>query len=412
VAALLASAVGVFAASFAMAETIPTSPPPLPAAPTPAPAPAPPGQLTNPAAPLAAPSPPPTDQSQFASADLLSAQSTSNAIAPYMIGDFFAGNGQIVFVPKISANSGRVVVGQIPAAGGTGRAKISDDNSVFPEDRVFFLYNYFDNAILVPAPSPHVLDINRYTPGFEKTFFDRNASIELRIPFANTQNSDVYLAGGKDEDVEFGNLEATLKFLIWRDSTWAFATGVGFNMPTAADTKVFPVAAMQPLFTIENDAFHVQPYFGALWTPDDRWFVQAFAQFDLDANGNHVQQLNVGDVGVLYDQDLFQVDIQAGFWWYRNPQARYLTGVAPTIEYHYTTTIQDASIVAAGVRGGEYFFGNTANRLDIQNLTVGLELFIGPRSTLNIAGVLPLNRPNSADRQFDQEIFVQFNRFF
>jgi hypothetical protein len=336
-----------------------------------------------------------------------------------MIGDFFAGNGQIVFLPKVT--SGKPVprvVGQLPAAGGTERAKISDDNSVFPEDRVFFLYNYFDNAILVPAPSPHVLDINRYTPGFEKTFFDRNASIELRIPFANTQNSDVYLAGGKDEDVEFGNLEATLKFLIWRDSTWAFATGVGFNMPTAADTKVFPVAAAQPLaptqplFTIENDAFHVQPYFGALWTPDDRWFVQAFAQFDLDANGNHVNQLNVGDVGVLYDQDLFQVDIQAGFWWYRNPQARYLTGVAPTIEYHYTTTIQDASIVAAGTRSGEYFFGNTANRLDIQNLTVGLELFIGPRSTLNIAGVLPLNRPNSADRQFDQEIFVQFNRFF
>lgn len=336
-----------------------------------------------------------------------------------MIGDFFAGDGQIVFLANVT--SGKPVpkvVGQIPSAGGTGRAKISDDNSVFPEDRVFFLYNNFDNAILVPAPSPHALEVNRYTPGFEKTFLDRNASVELRIPFANTQSSNVFLAGGKDEDVEFGNLEATLKFLLWRDPTWAFATGVGFNMPTAADAKVFPVAqtqvlaAARPLFTIENNAFHVQPYFGALWTPDDRLFVQAFAQFDIDTNGNHVQQLNVGDVGSLYDQNLFQVDIQAGFWWYRNPQAPYLTGVAPTIEFHYTTTIQDAKIVGAATDSGTYLFGNTANRLDIQNLTVGLELFIGPRATLNIAGVLPLNAPNSPSRQFDQEIFVQFNRFF
>ena len=36
-------------------------------------------------------------------------------------------------------------------------------------------------------------DVRRYTPGFEKTFFDRNASIEFRFPFASTVSSDIGL---------------------------------------------------------------------------------------------------------------------------------------------------------------------------------------------------------------------------
>ena len=376
--------------------------------------PAPPGPppSASPGATIAPPPAEPPADAELAFRGLPTAESATSAVAPYMIGDFFAGYGQIFLFSKDSANPGRQLVGQIPSAGCSGRAKISDDNSVLPEDRVFFLYDHFDNAILIPAPSPHALDVNRYTPGFEKTFFDRYASFELRVPFADAQNSDVFLRGdGREEATEFGNLEAVLKALLWRDDTVAFGGGIGFNLPTAPGARIFVAEQSQPLFTIDNNAFQVQPFLGLLYTPSDRLFFQAFLQFDIDATGNHIEQRDVGRVGTLYDQNLLQTDLQLGYWWFRDPSARFLTGLAPTIEYHYTTTLQNAKLIAAGIDGSEFVFGNAANRLDIQNLTLGVEMLIGRRALLNVAAVVPLNG-NNANRQFDSEIFVEFNRFF
>ncbi len=330
-----------------------------------------------------------------------------------MIGDFFIGSGQIVFLGETAGNAKGGVVAQIPSAGGSGRAKISDDNSVFPEDRVFFFYNYFDNAILVPAPSAHALDVNKYTPGFEKTFWDRQASLELRIPFANTQASDVFLVGGKDEAVEFGDLELTLKFLLWKGDYFAAAAGLGFNAPTAPDVRVFEGNSPTPTFTIANDAFHLVPYFGVLYTPSDNLFVQTFVEFDIDTTGNEVKQPTPnGDAGTLRDQNLLQVDLQTGLWLWREPNARYITGLAPTVEFHYTTTINNAKFVTVPTPNGPYVLGNTANRIDIHNLTLGVEMLLGSKSTLNIAAVVPLDKPTSDNRQFDSEYFIQLNRFF
>jgi hypothetical protein len=422
---ILAFAIGV---TFAVAVTAmgQTPPPPLPSATPgasitappatgpspPVPAPPSPSPSASPGATIAPPAANPPADDEFAIGGLPSTESGANAVAPYMIGDFFAGNGQIFLFSKDSANQGRRLVGQIPSAGGSGRAKITDDNCVLPEDRVFFLYDHFDNAILIPTPSPHALDVNRYTPGFEKTFFDRYASFELRIPFADTQNSDVFLGGdGREEDTEFGNLEAVLKMLAWRDDVVAFGGGIGFNLPTAPGARIFEAQQSQPLFTIDNNAFHVQPFLGLVYTPSDRLFFQAFLQFDIDATGNRVEQRDFGRVGTLYDQNLLQTDLQLGYWWFRDPSARYLTALAPTIEYHYTTTLQDAKLIAAGTPDSTFVFGNAANRLDIQNLTLGVEMLIGRRALLNIAAVVPLNG-NNANRQFDSEIFVEFNRFF
>jgi len=331
-----------------------------------------------------------------------------------MIGDFFVGSGQIVFLPgKATDGQTPVLVGQIPSAGGSGRAKISDDNSVFPEDRVFFFYNYFDNAILVQAPSPHALDVNRYTPGFEKTFWDRQASIELRIPFANTQASDVILIGGKDEDVEFGDLELTLKFLLWKGDYFAAAAGLGFNAPTARDVRVFAENSPTPVFTIANDAFHLLALFRCALHAERTHLCPDVRRIRHRHDGQRNQAPGrAGDVGTLHDQNLLQVDVQAGIWLWREPHARYITGLAPTVEYHYTTTINNANLITVPVAADAFVLGNTANRIDIHNLTLGVEMLLGTTSTLNIAAVVPLDKPTSDNRQFDSEYFIQFNRFF
>jgi hypothetical protein len=392
----------------ASGQTPPPSPtPPAPVVPAPAPAPAVP--------PTPAQSSPSSNDSEFAFSGLSDVTAPTNGDAPYMIGDFFIGSGQIVFLgePNPTAKLRTGVIGTIPSAGGSGRAKISDDNSVFPEDRIFFFYNYYDNAILIPSPTLHALDVNRYTPGFEKTFFDRNASFEMRIPFAGTQSSDVLLSGGKDEDLEFGDLEMVLKVLLWKGDYFAAAGGLGFNAPTAAPVHVFLNTSSTPLFTIDNDSFHLLPYFGVLYTPSENLWMQTFVEFDIDTNGNEVKRpIPNGDVGTLRDQNLMQVDVQTGVWLWRNPGARWITGLAPTVEYHYTTTINNAKFVTVPSPIGPFVLGNQANRLDIQNLTLGVELLLGAHSTLNIAGVVPLDKPTSDNRQFDSEYFIQFNRFF
>ncbi len=264
--------------------------PPIPAPLTPAPA--------NPAtANAAAPS-----DSEFAFAGLPSGGAAANASAPYMIGDFFAGSGQIVLTTKNSTGSTSRVVGQIPNAGGSGLVKVSEDNSVFPIDRVFFNYNYFDNAIL--APNGRVIDVNRYTPGFEKTFWDRQASLEVRIPFASTESPDINLQGKpNDMATVFGNMEATLKFLLWKNDDWAAAAGVAFNLPTARDTRIF-TAGGPATFTIENESTRVQPYFGVVFTPSKQWFIQTFVEFDVPCTANRVEQFGRGTIGSLRDQAL------------------------------------------------------------------------------------------------------------
>jgi hypothetical protein len=80
------------------------------------------------------------------------------------------------------------------------------------------------------------------------------------------------------------------------------------------------------------------------------------------------------------------------------------------VEFHYTTTLQDARFVQSQ-RPESLAFGNLANRLDIHNLTLGVELLLGARSTLHVAGVIPLD-PLGFDRQFDGEFLVQLDRFF
>ena len=342
---LLLGAIATVSVASGQSPPPPSSSPAAPLVPAPTPSPTP---TPEPAPAVPPPSVPPTsatNNSEFAFSGLSDVTAPTNGDAPYMIGDFFIGSGQIVFVgkPDSAANLKTGVVGQVPSAGGSGRAKISDDNSVFPEDRVFFFYNLYDNAILIPSPTLHALDVNRYTPGFEKTFWDRNASIEMRIPFANTQASDAYLGGGKDEDLEFGGLEMVLKVLLWKGDYFAAAGGLGFNAPTAGPVRVFENTSMTtPLFTIDNDSFHLLPYFGVLYTPSENLFVQTFVEFDIDTNGNEVKlPIPNGDVGTLRDQNLLQVDLQAGLWLWRDGGARWITGLcrpSSTITRRRSTT--------------------------------------------------------------------------
>ena len=89
-------------------------------------------------------------------------------------------------------------------------------------------------------------------------------------------------------------------------------------------------------------------------------FHQFLLQFDFDANGSDVivpvnsplalSDATVDEVSRLYDQSLMFVDYQFGYWVHRRPTG-IVRGIAPLVELHYTTSLQDLDFGAYEGRG-------------------------------------------------------------
>jgi hypothetical protein len=380
-------------------------------------------------------------------------------------------------------------------------------------------------------------DVNRYTFQFEKTFLDRQFSIEFRLPIQNTlssrldlvsagvigvrpvilTNNPALLASNSElfgslaerqafvrglnrqfrirglperplpmagdtvlslvtesttdrtlgrERTELGNLSLIFKWLIHQTPKLFVSGGVGVRVPTAPDTQIQVVDYGAPQdfntlewqrvrqFHVKNETWGLSPFLAALYTPNNRLFAQGFLQLDAPVNSSRVTYsetipvlLNEGRflpvppnileppftvTGEIEEQTLFHLDLGTGFWVIRNPCARWINGLIPTLELHYTSTLRNADIVvlpndSAAVPGGIVMFpdstgpeqigspesaptvGNRRNRLDLLDLTLGATLVIAKRSTLALAFSVPLREEDN--RTFDWEFHVQFNLF-
>ncbi len=313
---------------------------------------------------------------------------------PSMIGDFFAGNYNYVVIPGSSIGQGATVA----VAGGDRQYKFAENNSPFPEDRVFFNYHHFHNAVIDIASNERNLD--RYTFGLEKTFFDGWSSFEVRAPFMNSANSNPTAFVDNDlDDTEFGNVAVAVKTLLCRDACRAISVGLGIVFPTGQDYSV----GGDVLFNrFENETVYFQPFVGVYHAPHDLVFTQFFVQFDFAANSNNV---TIGSTSSdLTPQSLMMLDYSLGIWLLRNECATYIRGVAPMVEIHYTTTVEDQDYGAFQGRG--VFIED--NRRDVLNITGGLYFRLGEMSSLKVGGVAPLR--DGLDKAFDSEIGVQFVR--
>ncbi len=292
-----------------------------------------------------------------------------------------------------------------PGAGGTvGRLKIADNTSPIPRDRLIFDYHYFRNAALFGAG----VDVNRFTLGFEKTFFDGMASFELKAPMATGLDSTVVADGvtGMSHG-EFGNLGLTFKALLFQTKSWGVSAGLTVAAPTGDDTVVV-LTDGTPLVRIRNESVHLAPFLGCLWTPNDRFFAQGFFQVDVDPSGNAVSTNFFGNglqpVGVLQDATLMYVDAGVGYWSYRsrNPRRR-LTGVAWTAEVHWNRSLQASDSVV----DANFTIGSHASCFEAVNLTLGSHLEFNHRTTVTLGYAVPLG--GGLDRQFDGELRVMLN---
>lgn len=295
-----------------------------------------------------------------------------------------------------------------PASGGVvGRLKIAENGSPIPRDRVFFNYSFFDN---VPLTSSGV-NVNRFTPGFEKTFLNQMASVEMRFPFAATLDSNLAANGLTNTDhTEFGNIFITLKGLLASTETCAFSAGVSVTVPTADDISV-RTATGSELVRIRNESVHIMPFLGALYTPNDRFFTQGFLQVDADANGSPVDGsltgANLQRLGRLDDATFLFADVGVGYWLYQSyGSGSFLTGLAPTFELHYNRSLDPTDTV----QSGGFQIGNYADNIEILNMVIGTTCQFGQNKFLTVGYATPL--AGGTDRQFDGELRAFVNWMF
>ena len=296
-----------------------------------------------------------------------------------------------------------------PGSGGAvGRVKIAENTSPLPRDRMFFNYSYFDGVPLTKGG----INVNRFTPGFEKTIQDGTASIEVRTPFATTLGSNVSTPGVSDgNDLEFGNVSITYKSLFHRDEEVALSAGLQTSLPTGDPINV-NLADGSTIFKVKNQSVHLMPFVGGLYTPNERFFSQGFVQFDFAANGDDILAdldfTKLRRVGTVQESSFLYLDWSAGYWTYlAEDEGAFLTGVAPIVELHFNQSLQHRDVVTLP---GNFQFGTAGRNFSVMNAVLGTTFQFGPQSALTAAYATPLG--GGADQQFNGEFRLFFNRRF
>ncbi len=320
-----------------------------------------------------------------------SAYGGGDSVMPSMIGDFFS-NG--LFFDSVNGNL------SVANGGGDRRFKFNEHMSAIPMDRVFFTYNHFHNALV--DINGVTRDLDRYLFGIEKSFLDELWSVEFRAPVVNGIGAAQDLQTGT-RDLEFGNVALAIKRRVIRTDNLVASMGLGIVFPTGDDAELFETRfnGQAPVATYENESVHLLPFFGLYHTPTDRLFHQFFTQLDFDTSGNAFNSIGstalgiAPGTGVLQDPTLLFMDYSVGYWLMRGQGIGCVTGIAPMIELHYSTTLQDQDIGNTGT-----FVDNF--RTDVLNLTAGLLVEMGSQTYMQVAGVAPLR--TEFDKQFDAEV--------
>jgi len=274
-------------------------------------------------------------------------------------------------------------------------------------DRVYLSYNHFENVLdgaSLEGPS-RAISMDQYTVGLEKTFRDGLWSCELRMPFSGAYRYDAPDVGAGTG--HFGNLSVTVKRVLLTTDTCVTAAGLGISTPTGSDAKGH---VNRTPYVLRNDTVSLAPWVGFLSDRFDPLFVQGFLQVDVPLNGDRVV-LGGEALGKYNQQNLMYVDLETGYWLFRNRNRGLFTAMAAILEFHYTTTLNDTDLVAgSSLQGGSLSVVNIYNRCDVVNMTFGLHTEITELTHLSVGGVVPLG--TGPDRFFDGEIQIFLNRYY
>jgi hypothetical protein len=258
--------------------------------------------------------------------------------------------------------------------------KVAVNENVRPEDRVYFTYNGFfnvnDRVNAANGVDVGTINIHTETVGIEKTFFDRNASIGLRLPLDTLTATDGFTPGSGGTFTDIGDLTITGKVVLWKNCNTGnlVSAGLAVTVPTGANTF-----AGSPDTIIDN--FHdtlLQPFVGYVWS-SGAFYVHGFESVQVPTDPN--------DVTLLF------TDIGAGYSLLRRTNCdSFLTAVVPTAEVHLNDFLDHRS----------------GNFKDWLVLVEGVTFEFKRRSALTLA----IGEPVTGPIPYDVEAVVQFNLRF
>ena len=266
----------------------------------------------------------------------------------------------------------RVAVQQtvkLPLAGRYSGVSVVEWGNPLPRDQVYFGYNFYSNAGGALNPGIGGSDLQRQTAGFETTVFG-NASIGLRIPFV--QQYGPFGLGSQ----QVGDLTVLLKYAAFynRETGNAITGGLAITAPTGGGSAVFPDGTTAP------HSWLLQPWGGFVYR-FDRSYVQGITNLIVPTDSRDVTLLG-NSIGV-------------GYWLYRAPTDRLLTGITPVAEVHVRTPLNHRDI------NGNIFLQ------DQVNVTTGAH-FRFNKAVISGAVVVPLVGP----KPFDVEAVAYLSYWF
>jgi hypothetical protein len=306
-----------------------------------------------------------------------------------------------------------------------GAFKIAENESPKPEDRVFLTYDFFNNVRLpltaggtfpiVPVNSggssvgvglvalSH-LDVHREVLGFEKTFFDGQASFGLRVPMIQVEGGRATVDGlqitlppvrgvnvtasadvGGDVGIagsHLGDLSLILKYALYNDHSTGdvVSTGLLLTVPTGDNLRTLDERIINPVLG--------EPFAGFIWN-SQRVYVQGFSSICF--------ALGPSDVTHWFN------DLGVGYWLYRAEAGdRLLKGVVPTFEVHVDTPLNHRDGFQPGPDTRPLI------GVDVVDLTAGVHVVFGHNSTLTVGGCVPVTGPLLNDFEIIAQLNVRF----
>ena len=373
--------------------------------------------------------------------------------AANMVGTYFGPiqtvNFNAVLSTDIMGNPTETAAGVFDVPGANRVPNIAENNSAVPRDRFYFTYNHFQGAmssvISVDDPNDVLLDMNgdpildpitnmeipgppatsrktlhqdRFTLGLEKTFFGDEMSLELRVPLIIQNDLSVQslldpttqaVSYGRDDPN--GNIALNFKRVLneWEGcyASGIISGGAGITFAHADETRVDIGDAS---FSVNDSAYHFNPYLAVLISGKAGWFMQAFFEADFSTDSISVADQN-GNFNRFDVPDFYNIDLGIGYWLTRNLHRRFLRGVAPLFEFHYARQRQDSGQFAFALNGanttGVATFGNSDTRQDVYNFTSGVHVELSKHLNARAAGVFPFK--DAPDRQFDAAFIFQLD---
>jgi hypothetical protein len=263
--------------------------------------------------------------------------------------------------------------------------KVADNQSPFPQDRLYFDFNYFNNLNKAANErlgiDVHDVQAYSYTFGLEKTFLNGDASIGLRVPI-NSLSTVSGSAGFDGTWTDIGDLTVIFKYLAFKDEAGdALTAGLAVTVPTGPNNFAGASQFATPNPTV------IQPFMGYHVALGQDWFVQGFFAGDFPTDQS--------------DVTMFYSDVGVGYFLLRRPQCspNILTAIVPIFEVHVNDPLNHR-----GAFNGFDIVGTA----DVVNLTSGITFEINHRSTFTFGIVTPVTGP----KPFDIEVLAQVNWSF